>query len=141
MFLGLIKHWGDAGLENHIKTIQFHYKRQCSIMLDALEQSLGPLGPGKVTWTKPTGGMFIWLQFPTLKLSSEELFKILAASGVITVPGGDFLVQPLAPPSESGAATAVLPDPPIIRLTYAAASEQQIRDGVTRLASGILPLL
>jgi DNA-binding transcriptional MocR family regulator len=68
-------------------------------------------------------------------IPSEELFKVLASSGVITVPGGDFFVQSL--PHES----SVKRDPSIIRLAYAAASEAQINDGVERLAKGIIALI
>ena len=49
--------------------------------------------PEQCTYTIPTGGMFFWLTFPTLKrTSTHELFVALAAADVIVVPGTGFRV-------------------------------------------------
>jgi DNA-binding transcriptional MocR family regulator len=86
-----------------------------------------------VIFNKPSGGMFIWLKIQADNITSEDLFKHLAAAGVITVPGGDFIV-----PSLNAAGQFVTErDPSIVRLTFSAAQPQQIRDAIKRLADGL----
>ena len=102
-------------------------------MLDSLEENFR--GKKGVVFNKPSDGMFIWLQLES-DLTSEDLFKHLAAAGVITVPGGDFLVSSLNNAGEF----AREKDPSIVRLTYAAAQPKQIQDAVKRLVNGIKSL-
>ena len=85
----------------------------------------------EVSYNIPDGGMFVWLTFPDkVKMSSEELFKALAENEVIVVPGDDLSV--FGNVSTSG---------PSIRLTYAAASPEQLKQGAKRLAAGIKRIL
>lgn len=93
-------------------------------MISALEKEFTA---EEVRYDIPDGGMFVWLTFPdSVKMSSEELFKVLAENEVIVVPGDDLSVY-----------GAVASSGPSIRLTYAAASQEQIKEGIKRLAVGI----
>ena len=130
IFLGLMKKWGEGGLDRHLKSVQSHYKQQRDILCDAIASH--EYLKNHCEYVVPDGGMFIWLKLKHISLPSEEIFKLLAAQGVITVPGGDFFVS-----SRINADAAEVADPPIVRLTYAAVTREQIVEGVSRLAKGI----
>ncbi len=51
----------DGFLRRHIPTIRTLYKNQRDAMLAALDQEMVGLG---VSWTRPVGGMFLWVQLP-----------------------------------------------------------------------------
>jgi alanine-alpha-ketoisovalerate/valine-pyruvate aminotransferase len=89
----------------------------------------------------PDGGMFIFIRFPHryLPLTSEQLFKQLAASGVIIVPGDDFHVPGID--ADSTVPSLSSNQDLTLRLTYAAAQPDVIRDGVSRLSRGIENIL
>lgn len=129
--------------------IQAHYRSQCQALVSALQQHLTP---EECSYTIPTGGMFLWLTLHGLtggengraKLTSEEVFKRLAAQGVVVVPGDDFHVQPQGDEwgsegpvaSDTEGVTRGLRDP-CVRLTFAAASEEKMHEGIRRLAVGL----
>src|SRR3954464_12464927 len=50
----------DGFLNEHIPTIRSLYANQCQAMLDALAEHF----PAEASWTKPEGGMFIWVTLP-----------------------------------------------------------------------------
>ena len=50
----------DGFLDRHIPTIRTLYANQCQAMLDAMDEHF----PAGVSWTKPEGGMFIWVTLP-----------------------------------------------------------------------------
>jgi DNA-binding transcriptional MocR family regulator len=85
MFLGLIQHWGPEGLDLNVRRTQWHYRQQCNVMLRALDRHLGHMAPTDVVWNRPTAGMFIWLELPSLGemeimlgcTSSEILFPCI----------------------------------------------------------------
>jgi len=60
----------DGFLQTHIPTIRKLYADQCQVMLDAL-QTWFPAGP---SWTRPEGGMFIWVTLPG-HIDAGELVK------------------------------------------------------------------
>ncbi len=51
----------DGFLERHVPTIRALYQRQRDAMLAALKREMAGL---HVTWTRPAGGMFLWLRLP-----------------------------------------------------------------------------
>jgi DNA-binding transcriptional MocR family regulator len=132
VFLRMLQDWeeqeasGGIGLHAHVQSMQQHYKDQRDVMVSALQKYL-PAGVAE--YDIPTAGMFMWLR---LKLAqgapSFEVFKQLAASGVIVVPGGDFFVPGVMGEKQ---------DPSIVRLTFAAASPAQITEGVQRMAKAL----
>jgi DNA-binding transcriptional MocR family regulator len=76
--------------------------------------------PRGVTWTRPEGGLFVWLTLPE-GMDSEALLMPAVEAGVAYVAGGPFHVD------GSGANT--------LRLTFAKESPERIAEGVRRLAS------
>lgn len=47
-------------IDAHIETIREAYGRRCAVMQERLEQEM----PEGVAWTRPEGGLLIWLELP-----------------------------------------------------------------------------
>jgi 2-aminoadipate transaminase len=92
------------------------YRRRATTMLDALAEHM----PEGVTWTRPTGGFFIWLTAPE-QVDTRALVAPAARLGVAYVPGAPFYTD-LRGGNE-------------IRLSYSRADDDSIREGIRRLAS------
>ncbi|WP_423197824.1 MULTISPECIES: aminotransferase-like domain-containing protein [unclassified Cupriavidus] len=75
----------DGLLERHIPTIRALYGKQCEVMLDALSRHM----PQGVTWNRPEGGMFIWVELPE-GLDSMTLLEEAVRRNVAYVPGAPF---------------------------------------------------
>ncbi|AAL64105.1 aminotransferase, class I [Pyrobaculum aerophilum str. IM2] len=95
------------------------YKRKRDAMLAALETYMPP----GVSWTKPSGGMFIWVT--TLQhIDTRELLKIAVTQyKVAFVPGHGFFV-------DQSVRNAM-------RLNFTYPSFEQINEGIRRLALAI----
>lgn len=109
----------DGFLQKHIPTIRTLYKNQRDAMLRALEQEMTGLN---VTWTRPVGGMFLWVQLPE-GMDAEKLLPLAVERGMAFVPGAPFF-----------------PDRPqrnCLRLSYVTVSPEQIAKGITALAAAI----
>ena len=104
----------DGFLTEHIPTIRKLYAAQCQAMLDAL-QAFFPAG---VTWTRPQGGMFIWVTLPA-HINSMELLEAAVAQNVAFVPGAPFYAN--------------TPAPNTLRLSFVTVPPEQIRVGVEKL--------
>lgn len=76
-------------LKEHLPFVRNIYKHKAGVMLEALERFM-PRHPG-VSWTHPTGGMFIWLNLPE-GIDAEKLLRRVLASDVPVgfVPGEHF---------------------------------------------------
>ncbi|MDE2775843.1 MAG: PLP-dependent aminotransferase family protein [Chloroflexota bacterium] len=70
------------------KIIELYRPRQ-EAMLEAMEQHI----PGDYTWTKPDGGMFIWVEGPA-GLDAEALYWKAVERKVAFVPGKYFYIDP-----------------------------------------------
>ena len=75
----------DGFLERHIPKIRHLYGDQCQVMLDAMAQHF----PASVEWTKPEGGMFIWVNLPK-HIDAMKLLDEAIAQKVAFVPGSPF---------------------------------------------------
>ena len=109
----------DGFLQKHIPTIRTLYKNQRDAMLRALEREMTGLN---VTWTRPVGGMFLWVQLPE-GMDAEKLLPLAVERGMAFVPGAPFF-----------------PDRPqrnCLRLSYVTVSPEQIAQGITALAAAI----
>jgi DNA-binding transcriptional MocR family regulator len=84
-------------------------------MLGALAAKM----PAGVTWSKPEGGMFVWVTLPEGMDGAELLERSLLEERIGFVPGGAF--------SPNGAVRNT------IRLNYSLAPEDVIAEGVARL--------
>jgi len=104
----------DGFLAEHIPTIRKLYADQCQAMLDALQEYF----PSSVTWTRPEGGMFIWVTLPR-HVDSMKLLDEAIAQNVAFVPGAPFYAN--APESNT------------LRLSFVTVSPEKIREGVAKL--------
>ena len=106
-------------LQQHIPTIRALYKRQCHAMLDALQAQMQGLG---VTWTRPAGGMFLWLRLPE-GMDATALLHDCVQRNVAFTPGSAFYAH-------DG-------DPRTLRLSYVTATEAQIRTAIAVIADAV----
>ena len=113
----------DNFLQRHVPTIRALYLRQRDTMLAALAREMAGLG---VTWTRPAGGMFLWVRLPE-GMDAQALLPLAVARHVAFVPGAPFY-------ADSSAGNA---DPRTLRLSYVTASSSDIDTGIAALADAI----
>lgn len=112
----------DNDIDEHIATIRTVYKRQRDSMVRAIERYFPP----EVQYTRPEGGMFLWITLPA-RISSMDLFELARRENVAFVPGLSFYTD------GDGAST--------LRVNYSNADEQKIEEGIKRLAHAIKKLI
>ena len=100
--------------DGHLARIRAVYRARRDAMLHALEQHM----PEGTTWTRPEGGLFLWLTLPP-GVSDRALFEAGVAQDVAVVPGSAFF----AGGAEHG----------FVRLNFSNQSEERILEGVRRL--------
>lgn len=76
----------ECDLDAHIKAINNLYRAKCSLMLKTLDESM----PEGVHYTRPEGGLFIWMTLPE-KIRMEDFIKRAIEQKVAVVPGSTFL--------------------------------------------------
>ncbi len=112
----------DNDLDDHVKTINSVYGRQCRAMLNAIDANF----PEEVTCTRPEGGMFLWGTLPK-QLSAMELFELAVKKEVVFVPGDPFYT--------TAQRTSTF------RLNFSCVDESLAREGIVRLAHAIKDML
>lgn len=75
----------EGFLDQHIPTIRALYGSQCQYMLEALQRHF----PAAASWSRPEGGMFIWVRLPP-SMDAEQLLQQAIANKVAFVPGAPF---------------------------------------------------
>jgi len=105
----------DNFMLEHIAGLRAYYKIQNEAMLTALDKYF----PEEISWTKPEGGMFLWLTLVE-GLNATELIHQAVAKKVAYVPGEAFYAN-------DGAKNT-------LRLSYSIASLEQIDRGIKALA-------
>jgi 2-aminoadipate transaminase len=98
------------------------YRPKLEAMLKAMEAHM----PDEVSWTKPTGGMFIWITLPE-RIDTKEIFMTAIEHNVAYVIGRPFHCD------HTGGNT--------LRLNYSFASMDQIDTGIKHLANAIKEVL
>ena len=106
-----------SGFDAHVKTIRNAYRNRRDHMLAALKAHM----PDGVDWTRPEGGMFIWLTLPKHIDGTELLAKSLQSARVAFVPGQAFFAD------RSGENA--------IRLNFSLADGDMIDEGIKRLGA------
>jgi DNA-binding transcriptional MocR family regulator len=101
--------------DSHVRRLRVQYKERRDAMLAALEE----FAPAGITWTRPQGGMFVWLELPEGIDGTELLARAVQESNVAFVPGSAFFAD------RSGKNT--------LRLAFSATNPERIREGVRRL--------
>ena len=105
----------ECDLDAHIAMIRQVYGRKCRLMLDCLEKEL----PAAVKFTRPEGGLFIWVTLPD-GVDATAFLKACMAEKLMIVPGATFNCD-------------VTEGSMSFRLNYSTPSDQQIVEGVARL--------
>jgi len=101
----------DGFLQQHIPKIRSLYGNQCQAMLDALTEFF----PAGVEWTKPEGGMFIWVTLPK-HIDAIKLLDEAIAQKVAFVPGAPFYAND--------------PATNTLRLSFVTVPPERIRTGI-----------
>jgi DNA-binding transcriptional MocR family regulator len=94
-----------------------HYRVKRDAMLAALDAFM----PSGVRWTRPEGGLFVWLTLPERTNGAALLARAVEEAGVSFVPGGAFF-------AEGGGENT-------LRLSYSLPSVEDISEGIRRLAT------
>lgn len=105
----------EGFLKEHLPSVRDLYQQQCQYMLDAMQEHF----PEEVVWTRPEGGMFIWVTLPE-GLDSEELLLKAIDEHVAFVPGTPFYADDDTKPNT-------------LRLSFVTVSEERIREGIAIL--------
>lgn len=101
-------------LAEHLPRVREIYRVQGRCMLEAIEREF----PASVSWTKPEGGMFIWVTLPE-HIDSTKLLAQAVEQNVAFVPGGPFY--------------AGTPRQNTLRLSFATVPEAKTREGIAIL--------
>jgi 2-aminoadipate transaminase len=76
-------------LDQHIKVIRAVYGARRDAMLAALDRYFPP----EVTWTRPQGGLFLWVTFPE-DIDAADLLKVAVQDQKVAfVPGTSFFAD------------------------------------------------
>ncbi len=107
----------DKLFDAQVDKVRKTYSHRRDKMLEAMEKYM----PGDVEWTRPEGGMFVWVTLPKHFDGAELLARAIKDYRVAFVPGRAFFAD------GSGANT--------IRLSFSCASDEAIETGVSRLGT------
>ncbi|MEP3675006.1 PLP-dependent aminotransferase family protein [Sulfitobacter sp.] len=110
-----IERVATAQFDSHVAKIKEAYRGRRDAMLRALEAHM----PAGVTWTRPEGGMFIWLELPKSLDAAALLASSLRSERVAFVPGHAFFAD------GSGSNT--------MRLSFSRTDDVMIDEGIARL--------
>jgi 2-aminoadipate transaminase len=118
----LYRYLTENSIDAHIESIKKLYK----IQRDAMVGAIGRYFPAEVIFTKPEGGMFVWVTLPK-KLDTMKLFNAVIKKDVTFVPGKPFYAN--------GGGDNTL------RLNYSACPPDVIEEGIKRMGETIKELL
>ncbi|MTV48535.1 aminotransferase class I/II-fold pyridoxal phosphate-dependent enzyme [Heliobacillus mobilis] len=108
----------DYSIDDHIETIRKAYGSQRDVMVEAIEAYF----PKDIQYTKPEGGMFLWVTLPE-GVSAVQVFNEAIARKVAFVPGDPFYIN------KKGVNT--------LRLNFSCTNEDMTRQGIQRLGEVI----
>jgi 2-aminoadipate transaminase len=103
-------------LDRHVRDVRQVYGERRDAMLDALVRHF----PEGATWTRPQGGLFLWVTLPA-PLDSARVFDAALREKVAFVPGASFF------PRGGGERT--------LRLNFSYCTPAVIEEGIARLGS------
>ena len=105
----------EHSADRHIARIRAVYGERCRVMLDSLARHF----PACVRWTKPEGGMFLWVELPQ-PVCTEELLQEALAEKIAFVPGAAFFAGEKRHN--------------FMRLNFSNQTPEKIEEGIRRLA-------
>lgn len=110
---------------------QAHYKKQRDVLYGALLEEFREYFPNRINFAKPVGGMFIWLEVLDENAPNpNELLDLLAVEKIVVVPSDAFFI-PNVISDETDVCKCAM------RLTFAAASSDDMIQGVSRLGRSL----
>ncbi|MEZ4593890.1 MAG: PLP-dependent aminotransferase family protein [Chloroflexota bacterium] len=112
----------DGFLNAHVRKIRDVYRERRDIMLAAMSEHFPP----GVSWTRPQGGLFLWVTLPE-ELDSTAVLETAIAHKVAFVPGETFY-----PNSDSHNS---------FRLNFSNARPEEIEEGIARLGQVLQTVL
>lgn len=101
----------EYNLEEHIRDIQEIYKKKCELMLEEMDKNF----PSGVSFTRPEGGMFIWVVLPDT-IDADAFLDTVLDAGVAYIPGEFFYAN--GGPKNT------------MRMNFTTVSEDMIRKGI-----------
>ncbi len=107
----------------HVRRIRKVYLERRDVMLQAMEEHF----PTGVTWTRPQGGLFLWVRMPE-GMDAEKLLDIAVEEKVAFVPGHAFY-----PGGTDGRCC--------MRLNFSYSSPPIIEEGIKRLGRAITRMM
>ncbi len=110
-----LEYFAEGRWRDYIQSLCDTYRSRRDAMLDALERCF----PDQATWTRPSGGLFVWATLPSYIDTSDLLAKALREN-VAFVPGAAAYVDG-ARGSNS------------MRLNFSGSTEDEIREGIRRI--------
>ena len=105
----------ERGFDAQVAKIRKTYSHRRDCMLAALAKYM----PDGTSWTKPQGGMFVWITLPKGMDGAKLLARSLETAKVAFVPGQAFFAD------GTGANT--------FRLSFSCANDEMIEEGISRL--------
>jgi len=105
----------ETCFDTHVDTIRGAYRSRRDAMLEALERYM----PDGVSWTRPEGGMFVWVTLPKGMDAADLLARAIPDYDLAFVPGRAFHAD------GSGGNT--------LRLSFSCADAAMIDEGMKRL--------
>lgn len=106
----------QGNFEPQIEALKKDYGKKQVTMLEALDTCF----PDQISWTRPDGGMFLWVTLPE-HMNAKELLAKAAERKVAYVYGEPFFAK-------GGGENC-------LRLNYSNASHEQIMEGISRLGT------
>lgn len=104
-------------LQKSLPTIRKAYSEKCSALLRALDKTM----PENCWWSKPAGGLFVWLELPTQTNTRLLLEDALSKGKIAFVPGE---LSAVSPGCENS-----------LRLSFATVHSEIVEDSMSRLAT------
>lgn len=101
-------------VESHISSLRKEYAQRLALML----REMAAYFPSQASWTRPNGGMFIWVTLPD-KVDATQLLQEAVREKIAFVPGSPFFAN------GGGENT--------LRLNFSNSTPEQISTGIERL--------
>ena len=102
--------------DQHVADLNKLLEKKLDILIEALNENFGT----SVEFKRPPGGIFLWVKLPE-NVDTTELFQVAGSKGIAINPGAEWS-KDMADGKRH------------IRICYASASEQELRDGMAALA-------
>ncbi|OPX25109.1 MAG: hypothetical protein B1H04_00670 [Planctomycetales bacterium 4484_123] len=125
----LLRAMRTGAYAEHVELLRRRYRAKRDAMLSALAGELGDFEPTATRWTRPGGGLYVWLTLPEWMDTGKDgaLFAQALREGVVYLPG-EFCY---GPDRQRRIPTNHM------RLTFGTVCEPAIREGIARLARAI----